>query len=42
MSDMTRQELKKNELEDFVIKSVDWVKNNRQLTRALPEARRWR
>jgi tetratricopeptide (TPR) repeat protein len=31
MSDMTRHQLKKNELEDFVLKSVDWIKNNRQL-----------
>jgi len=35
MPDMTRQHLKKNELEDFVIKSVEWVKSNRQLASSI-------
>lgn len=31
MSDMSRHNLKKNELEDFVLKIAEWIKNNRQL-----------
>ncbi|MBN1823197.1 MAG: tetratricopeptide repeat protein [Endomicrobiales bacterium] len=31
MSQISRRELKKNELEDLVIKTAEWIKNNRQL-----------
>ena len=31
MADFSRQGLKKNELEDFILKTADWAKNNRQL-----------
>lgn len=33
--DMTRQHLKKNELEDFVVNVVEWVKKNQQLAASL-------
>ncbi len=31
MADFSKQGLKKNELEDVIINTVDWAKNNRQL-----------
>jgi len=35
MPDMSRNQLKENELEDFILTSVEWVKNNRQLASSI-------